>query len=88
MTETYKVNITVKELTKNKCPAEHKVGDSWLYEGKTLGGMCSSAYDTVIPFARILRYGGELPWADDKDVLLLSCPDPNVQVIYEVRRLR
>ncbi len=50
--------------------------------------MCSSAYDTVIPFARILRYGGELPWADDKDVLLLSCPDPNVQVIYEVRRLR
>ncbi len=88
MTETYKVNITIKEFTKKKCPGEHKVGDSWLYEGKTLGGMCSSAYDTVIPFARILRYGGELPWAADKDVLLLSCPDPNVQAIYEVRRLR
>ncbi len=88
MTKTYKVKITVKELTKNKCPAEHKVGDSWLYEGKTLGGMCSSAYDAVIPIARIFRYGGEIPWADDKDTLLLSCPDLNVQVIYEVKRLR
>lgn len=88
MTGTFNINITVKAITKNKCHAKHKVGDSWLYEGKTIGGMCSSAYDTIITFARILRYGGEIPWADDKDAILLSCPDPDVQVIFEVMRLR
>jgi len=83
------MQITVKEITKNECPAGFKVGDSWVFdEGKTPGGMCTSAYDVVMPFARVLRYGGELPWATDKDVELVSCPDPNVQVIYEIKRLR
>ncbi|MFC2034023.1 TIGR04076 family protein [Chloroflexota bacterium] len=77
-----------KRHNKNKCPSEHKVGDSWLYEDKTVGGMCPSAYDLVMPFVEILHYGGNLPWADDKDLVELSCPDPEVPVIYEVRRLR
>jgi uncharacterized repeat protein (TIGR04076 family) len=83
------MQISVKEITKNECPSGHKVGDSWIYEeGKSPGGMCTSAYDMVMPFARILRYGGEMPWSEDKDIIVLSCPDPNVQVIYEVKRLR
>ena len=49
MTKTCNINITVKEITKNKCHSKHKAGDSWLYEGKTLGGMCSSAYDDLTP---------------------------------------
>ena len=89
MSEPYKIQITVKDITKNECPSGFKVGDSWVYdEGKTPGGMCTSAYDVVMPFARILRYGGELPWGDDKDLYTFSCPDSEVQVIYEVKRLR
>ena len=90
MAEPYKIQVTIKEITKNECPSGFKVGESWLIEdGKTPEGrMCSSAYELVLPWIRILRYGGELPWSEDKDVTLASCPDANVQVIYEVRRLR
>ena len=93
MSETYDVKITVKEITKNKCNQGHKVGDSWIYGGKntalTPGGLCADAYCVLAPIANVLRFGGEFPWTrEDKDVLLTSCPDPNVQVIYEIRRLR
>ena len=90
MAEPYKVKVTIKEITKNECPYEFKVGDTWLIEdGKTPEKrMCSSAYETVLRWIRLLRYGGEFPPAEDKDVMLASCPDSNVQVIYEVRRLR
>ncbi len=89
MAGPYSIRISVKEITKNECPYKFKPGDSWLIEdGKTPGGMCSSAYEACLPWVRILRYGGEFPPAEDKDVMLVSCPDHNVQTIYEVRRLR
>jgi len=85
----YNVKVTVQSITKSECPMGHKVGDSWLFEpGKTPGGMCPSAYNAVAFVARVLRFGGEHPWDEDKDVTYVSCPDPKRWVVYEVRRLR
>ncbi len=86
---TYKVKVTVHEVVRKKCPQGFKVGDSWLIEdGKTPGGMCSGAYNSIAPAVRTLRLGGEHPWDQDKDVTYVSCPDPKCILIYEVRRLR
>ena len=85
----YKVIVNVHSVTKGKCSQGFKVGDSWLIEdGKTPGMMCGGAYNSVYPAIRTFRLGGEHPWDEDKDVTYISCPDPERQVIYEVRRLR
>lgn len=85
----YNVRVTIESITKGKCPQGFKVGDSWLIEdGKTPGGMCAGAYNSVAPAIRLFRLGGEHPWDSDKDVTHVSCPDPEHWVIYEVTRLR
>jgi len=82
------VKVTVHEVTKGQCPQGHKVGDSWLIkDGKTPGGMCASAYNTIYPTIRVFRLGGQHPWDEDKDVNYVSCPDRKRWLIYEVRRL-
>jgi len=85
----YSVKVTVHEAIKGKCPQGFKKGDSWIIpDGKTPGGMCAGAYNSVAPAVRLFRLGGEHPWDKDKDVSYVSCPDPEVILIYEVRRLR
>ena len=85
----YNVRVTIQSVTKGECPQKFKAGDSWLIEdGKTPGGMCTSAYNAVFPVIRLFRLGGEQPWDKDKDVTYISCPDSERWLIYEVRRLR
>ena len=84
-----KIKVTVHSVTKGKCPQGFKVGDSWeIPDGKTPGGMCASAYNAVAPAIRVFRLGGQQPWDKDKDVTRVVCPDPEVMMVYEVRRLR
>jgi len=85
----YKVKVTIESVTKGECPQGFKVGDSWIIEdGKTPGGMCAGAYNSVAPAIRLFRLGGEQPWDTNKDVTHVSCPDPKHRVIYQVTRLR
>lgn len=85
----YEVKVTVQAVTKGSCPQGFKAGDSWLIaDGKTPGGMCAGAYNSISPAIRLFRYGGEYPWDRVKDVSYVSCPDPEHILIYEVRRLR
>jgi uncharacterized repeat protein (TIGR04076 family) len=84
-----KIRVTVHDVLKKACPQGFKKGDSWLIEdGKTPGGMCAGAYNSLSPAIRLFRLGGEHPWDRDKDVTYISCPDPESILIYEVRRLR
>ncbi len=83
------VRVTIHAVTKGKCPQGFKKGDSWLIpDGKTPGAMCAGAYNSIAPAIRTFRLGGEHPWDKDKDVTYVSCPDAEVMLIYEVRRLR
>ncbi len=87
MPDSYDVSIKVASQ-KGTCGAEHKVGDEWVLVGKTPGGICLSAFNALLPSARVLRFGGTFPWADDPDVTTLACPDAENPVVFELRRIR
>jgi uncharacterized repeat protein (TIGR04076 family) len=81
-TKRYKIQVTVVKAT-NGCSLGFKEGDTWLITNKTPGGMCLSAYATIYPNIRTLRYGG----GGDRSISRVSCPDPNHCVVYEVKRI-
>lgn len=84
----FPVRVTVISQ-KGKCEACHKVGDSWLVDGNvTPGGICMGAYNVIAPNVRVMRYGGEYPWAPDKDVTSVACSDAANPVVFEIRRVR
>ena len=88
MAGSYPVRITVVSQ-RGKCEAGHKVGDAWLVEeSKTPGGVCMGAFNVIGPNVRVLRFGGEYPWSQDKDATLAACPDAENPVVFEIRRMR
>ncbi|MFC2068619.1 TIGR04076 family protein [Chloroflexota bacterium] len=88
MDKVYPVQVTVKSI-KGKCHERMKQGTTWLIkEGKTPNGVCIYAWNSIYPVVRVFRHGGEHWWNLDRDVSYVSCPDPENQVIYEVKRLR
>ncbi len=89
MAKQYAVEITVNSITKGKCSAGHKPGDTWLFkENKTPGGICLGAFNALIPALRTFHFGGEHHFDKERDVTYVSGPDRNVQVIWELKRLR
>ncbi len=87
MAERYKVRIEVISQ-EGRCAQEHKVGDSWVVEGKTPEGICLSAYDALSSRLQVLMFSGALPWSADPDVARVACPDAKNPVVFELRRLR
>ncbi|MDH5695389.1 MAG: TIGR04076 family protein [Dehalococcoidia bacterium] len=87
MAERYKVSIRVVSQ-KGTCAHEHKVGDQWVTNGKTPGGICLSAFGALFPSLRVLMFGGAFPWEDDPDMTTVTCPDAANPVVFELRRLR
>jgi uncharacterized repeat protein (TIGR04076 family) len=87
MAESYNVRIKVKSR-KGHCEAGHKVGDQWLVGEKTPEGICLFAFSSLFPFIAPLMYGGAFPWDKDPDVTTVACPDPDNQVVFEIRRIR
>ena len=71
----------------NPCHFGHKIGDEWLFKHATPEGMCSMAFNSIYPTALVLKYGGTFPWQDDPDVVEASCPDHNVNNVFELRRI-
>ncbi len=53
-----------------------KKGTKFVLGGFTPAGLCDSAYIVLSRDARVLRYGGALPWAKEGKVLT-RCPDPH-----------
>jgi len=87
MAERYDILVKVVSQ-KGTCKQEHKVGEQWVVKAKTPEGICLSAFNSLYPHIRSLRYGGESPLENDPDVAPVACPDPFNPVVFEVRRLR
>ncbi|MFH1002633.1 MAG: TIGR04076 family protein [Chloroflexota bacterium] len=83
----YQVKLTVVSQ-QGHCQAGHRVGDAWVLGSKTPEGICTGAFHTMQSAYRVMRFGGELPWDEDKDVTYVACPDAKNPVVFEVRRLR
>lgn len=80
---------------KGNCAAGHKAGQEFdLSKDFTLGFsedgkvLCPSAFYAAFPGWRVLRFGGEFPWEEDKDCAHVACPDPLNPVMMELRRVR
>lgn len=88
MTDVYDVSIKVISQ-KGHCAYDHKVGDEWIInDGKTPGGICLSAFASLMPNIRVLRFGGTFPWSTDPDTTQAACTDADNPVVFELRRLR
>jgi len=83
----YRVKIEVTKQT-GICPNGHKVGDSWIAEHVTPGGICMIAFNAICPLLSVLEFGGGFPWKPDKDELQCACPDSDNPVVFQLRRLR
>jgi uncharacterized repeat protein (TIGR04076 family) len=85
-TKQYKVVI---KLVGNQMPCHigHQVGDEWVFDYMTPGGICSLAYNAIYPIALALQFGATFPWQDDPDVIQASCPDAEVNNVFELRRV-
>lgn len=79
--------VVIKLIANNSpCHSGHKIGDEWVFDYFTPPGMCSLAYNALYPSALALSIGGTFPWQEDPDVLTLSCPDAEVNNVFELRR--
>jgi len=83
----YDVSIKVVDVCKNRCNNGHKVGDEWIMRYDAPEHLCAGAFHAIFPMAWMLQLGASFPLEEDPDVAHVSCPDHNVQVIYEIRRL-
>ena len=82
-------DVEVKVISQEgECGKGHKVGDSWIFGSKTEAGICLAAFNGIFPELRVLRFGGELPWMQDKDTATVACPDGKNPVVFQMRRLR
>ena len=82
------IEVTVKSQ-KGKCEHGHKVGDKIIFDGKSVKGeICYGALTTLLPSIWAMGYGIEFPWAEDKDVITMACPDDKNPVVFEIRRKR
>jgi len=85
---SYDIEVKVKSM-KRTCRFGHKVGDIIRFDGKTIkGDICYSALTVLLPKVYSMRYGAEFPWAEDRDAIENACPDPENQVVFEIRRIR
>jgi uncharacterized repeat protein (TIGR04076 family) len=88
MAKQYNVRITLVSQLK-KCPNGHKVGDTWLIKRKTPEGMCLGAFNSLIPFITLMRFGGGVPTGKGgRGDILLCCPDPKVVNVFKLERIK
>jgi len=84
-------DVAIKVVSqRGKCRHKHYVGEEWLFNGKSPGGICFSALVAMIPMMSAVRYTGEaVAWTkDDPDIAQAACPDSKNPVVFEIRRIR
>jgi uncharacterized repeat protein (TIGR04076 family) len=86
---TPEVHVTVREvLGSGDPPCGYGPGDSWLVSDyQAPPGLCMWALAAMTPFLASLRFGGCMPWEDNKDRAVACCPDAANPVVFELTRL-
>ena len=81
-----KIVITVKSI-EGACDA-HEVGDTieiYPYRDRKPFFICPEAYTAIFHYIFALKHGAEIPWVKEGEALA-ACPDPENQVVFEIRR--
>lgn len=82
-----KVRVKILSIEGGECGAGHKVGDEWILDSSLPQGLCAMAYYSIFPHYRVMRFGGVHPWQEDPDAVTIACVDPEVKVVFELRRV-
>ena len=86
--ERKEYEVVIKLISnQSPCHSGHEIGDEWVFNYMTHGGMCSLAFNAIYPVALALQFGATFPWQDDPDVIQISCPDGEVNNTFELRRI-
>ena len=86
MKGAHKVRMRIIEV-KKKCPRGHEVGDEWLVDGATPGGICMGSFGSCLPYLSGLRFGASYPWEKSEGTVTIGCPDHINQVVWRLERL-
>jgi uncharacterized repeat protein (TIGR04076 family) len=86
MNNARKVRMRIVEI-KKKCPRGHQVGEQWLVDGTTPGGICMGSFGSCLPYLTALRFGASFPWEKREGRITVGCPDPVNQVVWQLDRL-
>ena len=57
-------------------------------DGKMPEGFCTSAWVSIYPNVRLLRFGGNYPWFKENGVAVNCCMDGLRPVIFKLERMR
>lgn len=87
MAKRANVLARIISIRQGKCSVGHQVGDEFLFTDKSPGGLCGWAYNAIYPAVETLMYGGNFPWEPEPGTARVVCPDPEVPVIFELRRV-
>lgn len=83
-----KVEATVVRILEGgTCPYNHKVGDRWVFDGKTPAGLCAAAANVIFPLVQTLRWGATPSWSKEEGTAELCCNDPANPVVFKLRRI-
>lgn len=86
--ERKEYNVVVKIIGgQSPCKQGHRIGDEWIIKGKTPDGLCTVAFNTIYQMIWGLQYGAVYPWQEDPDIMRITCPDPDVNMVFELRRI-
>jgi uncharacterized repeat protein (TIGR04076 family) len=86
MKGAHKVRMRIIEVTK-KCPRGHTVGEEWVVDGATPGGICMGSFSSCLPYLTALRFGASFPWEKQEGTITIGCPDHVNQVVWRLDRL-
>jgi uncharacterized repeat protein (TIGR04076 family) len=56
-------------------------------DGKMPDGFCTSAWFSIYPSVRLLSFGGNFPWYEEKGVAVNCCNDGLRPVIFKLERI-
>ena len=85
--ENKEYEVVIKLVSnRSPCHSGHKIGDEWVFNYMTPPGMCGLAFNSLYPVALALQFGAKFPWQEDPDVITMSCPDAEVNNVFELRR--
>ena len=81
--------VTVVMKPFEQCPL-FKDGQEFVTQGGRMpeGFPCTPAWNSVFLDARILSFGGNMPWFKEKGVSITCCPDGLRPVIFKVERIK
>jgi len=78
----------VKLKVPHPCPV-HKVGQTFLLEGYNQPeGVCGFAWNSIMPWAVMLKNHGDLKWHyEEPGACVVCCPDGLRPVIFKIERV-